>query len=217
MAGSADESTSWNRSGQPDPFPPAVVPDLELVAAVADGSQAALATLYDRYSRRAYSLARRICVDDGIAEDVIQEVFLALWKAPHRFDATRGSFATWILTVVHHRSVDAVRRESNIRRRTAAPMDDEPFGPAGPGADQDALAALTAGQVRTALEALPTDQRKALALAYFGGYTQSEVASLTGVPLGTVKSRMFTGLKRLRTVLAPLLDPSDISSAGNFG
>lgn len=183
------------------------VPDEELVRAVAAGGHPALAALYDRYGRRAYSLARRVCRDDNLAEDVVQEVFLAFWRDPGRFDPARGGFGTWILTLVHHKSVDAVRRESTIRRRTVAVVDDgqEWSGPPGPGADLGALQSMEAGQVRDALGRLPAEQREALALAYFGGYSQREVATLTGVPLGTVKSRMFTGMRRLRGVLGPVL------------
>ena len=186
-----------------------------MVQQVVEGDQSALGRLYDRYGRPAYSLARRICADDGIAEDVVQEVFLAFWRDPTRFDASRGSFGTWLLTLVHHKSVDAVRRESTIRRRTvpAAEDGDEWSAPPGPGADQAALGKVVAGQVRDALGGLPAEQRQALALAYYGGYTQREVAALTGVPLGTVKSRMFTGVQRLRSVLGPLL--GDV--AGDFG
>ena len=180
--------------------------EAQLVQRVTDGDQTALGAIYDRYSRPAYSLARRICADDGLAEDVVQEVFLAFWRDPRRFDPTRGSFATWLLTLVHHKSVDAVRRESTIRRRTvpAAEDGDEWSAQPGPGADQAALGAVVAGQVRDALGRLPAEQRQALALAYYGGYTQREVAALTGVPLGTVKSRMFTGVQRLKSVLGPL-------------
>jgi RNA polymerase sigma factor (sigma-70 family) len=178
-----------------------------LVQRIVDGDQLALGELYDRWSRPAYSLARRICADDGLAEDVVQEVFLALWRAPGRFDPERGSFGTWLLTLVHHKSVDAVRRESAVRRRTVPAAEDgeDWSAPPGPGADQAALGAVVAGQVRDALHRLPAEQRQALALAYYGGYTQREVATLTGVPLGTVKSRMFTGVQRLRSVLGPLL------------
>lgn len=181
--------------------------DAQLVQRVADGDQDALGALYDRYGRPAFSLARRICADDGLAEDVVQEVFLAFWRNPLRFDPARGAFGAWLLTLVHHKSVDAVRKESAIRRRTlpAAEEGEEWSAPPGPGADQAALGAVVADQVRDALGGLPAEQRRALALAYYGGYTQREVATLTGVPLGTVKSRMFTGLQRLRSVLGPLL------------
>ncbi|WP_344428034.1 sigma-70 family RNA polymerase sigma factor [Pseudonocardia ailaonensis] len=196
MAEVADEAES------PQDGRPPGRDDDGLVARVVVGEQAALGQLYDRYGRRAYSLARRICADDGLAEDVVQEVFLVFWREPRRFDAQRGSFSTWLLTLVHHKAVDAVRKESAIRRRTVAA--EEPDA-AGPGADHAALGAVVAGQVRDALGGLPAEQRQALALAYYGGYTQREVAALTGVPLGTVKSRMFTGLQRLRGQLGSLL------------
>ena len=127
-----------------------------------DGDQAALGELYDRYGRPAYSLARRICADDGIAEDVVQEVFLAFWREPRRFDPERGSFGTWLLTLVHHKSVDAVRRESAIRRRTVPAAEDgeEWSAPPGPGADQAALGAVVAGQVRDALGSCPTNNAR---------------------------------------------------------
>ncbi|MCE3554534.1 sigma-70 family RNA polymerase sigma factor [Pseudonocardia sp. RS11V-5] len=186
-----------------------------LVGRLAEGDDRALAELYDRHERRAWSLARRICADEGLAEDVVQEVFLALWRDPGRFDAGRGAFVTWLLTLVHHKAVDAVRREATIRRRTE-PVEDSggAVTPAGPGADQQALGAVVAGQVRDALGGLPTEQRQALALAYYGGYTQREVAALTGVPLGTVKSRMFTGLARLRVALGPIAGDGLVTEGG---
>jgi RNA polymerase sigma factor (sigma-70 family) len=181
--------------------------DVQMVERVVAGDQQALGELYDRWSKPAFSLARRVCADEGLAEDVVQEVFIAFWREPGRFDPSRGAFGSWLLTLVHHKAVDAVRRESAIRRRTVpAAEDGEEWSVApGPGADQAALGAVVAGQVRDALGRLPDEQREALALAYYGGYTQREVATLTGVPLGTVKSRMFTGVQRLRNVLGPLL------------
>ena len=199
------------------PRPPAgrAGADAALVARLTEGDDRALAEIYDRYGRPAWSLARRICADDGLAEDVVQEVFLTLWRDPARFDAGRGAFATWLLTLVHHKAVDAVRREATIRRRTVPVEDtDEAPTPAGPGADREALGAVVAGQVRDALGGLPAEQRQALALAYYGGYTQREVATLTGVPLGTVKSRMFTGLARLRAALGPLAGDGRLADGG---
>jgi RNA polymerase sigma-70 factor (ECF subfamily) len=173
----------------------------------ADGE--ALAQLYQRFGKPCYSLARRICADEGLAEDVVQEVFLALWRDPGRFDPTRGSFATWLLTLIHHKAVDAVRRESTIRRRVVpAPEAGEDWSPTPvPGADQAAMARVAAGQVREALHRLPVEQRQVLALSYYGGHTQREIAALTGVPLGTVKSRMFAGVQRLRSLLDDQLNP----------
>jgi RNA polymerase sigma-70 factor (ECF subfamily) len=177
--------------------------DDSLMERVAAGDQAALGQLYDRYSTRAFSLARRICGEDGLAEEVLQEVFLALWRDPQRFDASRGRFSSWLLTVVHHKAVDAVRREAAGRKRTVPSDFDDDTAPHGPGADQAAMGSVEAAQVREALRQLPEDQRRALALSYYGGYTQQEVAAITGAPLGTVKSRMFNGVQRLRRLLTP--------------
>jgi RNA polymerase sigma factor (sigma-70 family) len=188
--------------------------DEQIIQRVVAGDQLALGELYDRWSKQAFSLARRVCADEGLAEDVVQEVFIAFWREPGRFDPSRGAFGSWLLTLVHHKAVDAVRRESAIRRRTVPAAEDEDWtATPGPGADQAALGAVVAGQVRDALGRLPDEQREALALAYYGGYTQREVATLTGVPLGTVKSRMFTGVQRLRSALGPLL--GDVAS--DFG
>jgi RNA polymerase sigma-70 factor (ECF subfamily) len=196
---------------EPRTHPPGAPVDEELVRGVAAGSSSALAELYDRWGRQAYSLARRICADEGLAEDVVQEAFVAVWRDPGRFDAARGGFGTWLLTMVHHKAVDAVRRESAARRRGERIEDDPTTGTraaTGPGADQAALDAVAAGQVRDALAQLACPQRQARALTYYGGYTQREVAAITGVALGTVKSRVFTGLQRLRALLGPSLDES---------
>ncbi|WP_226352954.1 RNA polymerase sigma factor [Pseudonocardia sp. ICBG601] len=192
--------------------------DAHLVQRIVSGDSTALGELYDRFGRQAYSLARRICDDEGLAEDVVQEVFLAFWCDPPRFDPAKGRFGTWLLTLVHHKSVDAVRRESAIRRRTVPASEDgsEWNAPPGPGADEGAIVALVAGHVRDALDQLPADQRKVLALAYYGGYTQREVAAMTGVPLGTVKSRMFTGVAKLRNLLGPVVGDAGADLAGGL-
>ena len=135
----------------------------------------------------------------------MQEVFLALWRDPGRFDPARGSFATWLLTLIHHKAVDAVRRESTLRRRVV-PAAGEGWSPVA-GADAVALARVAAGQVRAALGRLPVEQRQVVGLAYFGGHTQREIAALCEVPLGTVKSRMFAGVARLRALLSDQLGP----------
>lgn len=186
--------------------------DTELVRRLGEADGSALGQLYQRFGRPCYSLARRICVDEGLAEDVVQEVFLTLWRDPARYDPSRGGFATWLLTLIHHKAVDAVRRESTLRRRmVAAPEAGKDWSPTPvPGAEQVAIARVAAGQVRAALHRLPFEQRQVLALAYFGGHTQREIAVLTGVPLGTVKSRMFTAVQRLRSLLADQLGPDDL-------
>jgi RNA polymerase sigma factor (sigma-70 family) len=201
----ADAPVPPARSAAADPS------DAELLRRVAGGDQSAFADLYDRYCRQAYSLARRVCVDAEFAEDVVQEAFLAVWRTPGRFDPSRGTFAGWLLTLVHHRAVDAVRREAVQRRRTVPGVDEvaERLVRPGPGADDQALVGVVGGQVREALGRLPDEQREVIALAYFGGYTQCEVSALTGLPLGTVKSRTFAGIRRLRGLLASLLGDGD--------
>jgi RNA polymerase sigma-70 factor (ECF subfamily) len=175
--------------------------DGQLVALVAERDAGALEALYDRYGKVAYALARRILADETLAQDVVQEVFLSLWRDAGRFDARRGTVATYLLSVTHHRAVDVVRREQHLRRRRTSEelLELEP-DPA-PGVDAEVALAERRAEVRAALQELPPAQREALALAYFGGYTQREVANLVGVPLGTVKTRMAAGMRRLKDTL----------------
>jgi RNA polymerase sigma-70 factor (ECF subfamily) len=204
-----DRAARAARSAPPGPASAGEASDAELARRLGAADGQALAQLYQRFGRPCYSLARRICADDGLAEEVVQEVFLTLWRDPGRFDPARGSFATWLLTLIHHKAVDAVRRESTVRRRVVpAPEAGEDWSPTPvPGADQAAMARVAAGQVRAALHQLSVEQRQVLALAYFGGHTQREIAILTEVPLGTVKSRMFAGVQRLRALLGDQLGP----------
>ncbi|MGH3548120.1 MAG: RNA polymerase sigma factor [Pseudonocardiaceae bacterium] len=183
--------------------------DAQLVQRLGDADGTALSELYHRFGRPCYSLARRICVDEGLAEDVVQDVFLILWRDPTRFDSSRGSFATWLLTLIHHRAVDVVRKETTIRRQMVTASEaGEDWSPSSvPGACQAAMARIAAGHVRAALHRLPVEQRRVLALTYFGGHTQREIAVLTGVPLGTVKSRTFAAVQRLRSLLTDQLGP----------
>ena len=175
--------------------------DEALVAQVARGDEGALAELYDRVGRIAYGLAVRVLRDERLAEDAVQEGFLAVWRSAASFRAERAKASTWILTLVHRRAVDLVRREE--RRRTE-PLGDEL--PAGSGqesepTDEAAWLRFERERVQAALRQLPDVQREALELAYYGGFSQSELAKRLGVPLGTIKSRMFSGLARLRELL----------------
>jgi RNA polymerase sigma factor (sigma-70 family) len=178
--------------------------DAALVAAVTTGDRQAFTQLYDRYCRQAYSLARRVCVDPEFAEEAVQDAFLALWRAPSRFDPARGGFASWLLTLVHHRSVDVVRRQATHHKHNLFDSDEiaDQAMPAEAGADAKAMSNMVGGLVRKALGELSEEQRQVIGLAYLGGYTQSEVSSITGLPLGTVKSRTFAGIKRLRNLLS---------------
>jgi RNA polymerase sigma factor (sigma-70 family) len=160
------------------------------------------ADLLDRYAGPALALARRIVVDEALAEDVVQETMLAYWRKPSGYDPGRGAFGPWLLTLVHHKAVDAVRRETTQRRIAAAAETMALLQPAtAPDAADLAVDRSTAGSVRSAVAALPPAQRDAILLAYWGGLTQREIAQHTGAPLGTVKTRMLWGMRRLHTAL----------------
>jgi RNA polymerase sigma-70 factor (ECF subfamily) len=175
----------------------ALLSDEAVLALVARSDETALAELYDRFGRVAYGLALRILRDPSLAEDAVQEAFLAVWRTADRFLAERAKASTWVLTIVHRRAVDVVRREE---RRRADPIEDEPH-PAGEATDEEASLRERRRIVQEALAKLPPEQRQALELAYYGGLTQSELAERLGQPLGTIKSRMFAALARLRELL----------------
>jgi RNA polymerase sigma factor (sigma-70 family) len=179
------------------PPPLAHLSDEALLTFVTRSDEAALAELYDRYARVAYGLALRIVRDPSLAQDAVQDAFLAAWRTAAAFDPMRGKVSTWLLTLVHRRAVDVVRRED---RRRAGPLEDAPVA-ASEATDEEAWVREQRRAVQGALAQLPADQKEALELAYYGGLTQSELAARLGVPLGTVKSRMFTGLAKLRDLL----------------
>ena len=173
------------------------ISDEALLARVARGDDDALGRLYDRFGRVSYGLALRVLRDDRLAEDAVQEAFLAVWRNAASFRPERSKAQTWVLTFVHRRAVDLVRREE---RRRADPL--EPAAePAGGSADEAAELRARRETVQRALTQLPEEQRRPIELAYYGGFSQSELAERLGEPLGTIKSRMFTGLKRLRELL----------------
>ncbi|MET0607765.1 MAG: sigma-70 family RNA polymerase sigma factor [Gaiellaceae bacterium] len=175
------------------------VSDEALLSLVASSDDQALAELYDRFGRVAYGLALRILRDETLAQDAVQEAFLAIWRSADRFLAERATASTWILTLVHRRSVDLVRRED---RRRGEPLESagEPAAPET--VEDEATLGFERRVVQEALSRLQPEQREALELGYYGGLTQSELAERLGLPLGTIKSRMFTGLSRLRELLA---------------
>jgi RNA polymerase sigma-70 factor (ECF subfamily) len=163
-------------------------------------AEGSIGELLDGYAGRALALARRVVVDGHLAEDVVQEAFLAYWRNPNAFDASRGTFGSWFLALVHHKAVDAVRRETSQRRRFDAAA--ESLDPETPADVAEIVAGrLADARVRHALEGLPAVQREALVLAYWGGCTQREIALRTGAPLGTVKTRMLAGMRRLHAGL----------------
>lgn len=172
--------------------------DEALVALVARTDELALTELYERFGQTAYGLARRMLRDSALAEDAVQDAFLAIWRTAARFVPERAGARTWILTLVHHRAVDIVRREERRRTEAIDPRDEE----AADSTEEIVWLRFEQDRVQEALRALPDPQREAIELAYYGGYTQSELADRLGEPLGTIKSRMFAGLGRLRELLS---------------
>jgi RNA polymerase sigma factor (sigma-70 family) len=179
---------------------PADHADRDALGRVADGQLNALEELYDRYRTMAYSIAIRITNDAALAEDVVQDAFLGAWRNAARYVEGRGSVKTWLLSIVHHRAVDALRR----RRPTTELPEREDVPPPAltlPDIWPEVSGRLDRDSVRAALVSLSDVQREAIELAYFGGLTQQEIAIRTGTPLGTVKSRMRLGLLAMRRVL----------------
>jgi RNA polymerase sigma-70 factor (ECF subfamily) len=168
-----------------------------LVDLVARSDDLALAELYDRIGAVAYGLAYRILRDEALAQDAVQDAFIGLWRSATSYSPERGKASTWFLTLVHRRAVDLVRRE---QRRRTEPLESAPE-PSGASAADAAWLQLDRERVQGALAQLPDTQREAIELAYYGGFTQSELAERLGQPIGTIKSRMFAGLTRLRELL----------------
>ena len=175
------------------------ISDEALISLVASSDDEALAELYDRFGGVAYGLALRILRDDALAQDAVQDAFLGIWRTADRFLPERAKASTWILTLVHRRAVDLVRRE-NVRR--GEPLEHAPEPAAPETVEDEATLGFQRRVVQEALKGLPPEQREALELAYYGGLTQSQLAERLGQPLGTIKSRMFMGLARLRDLLA---------------
>jgi RNA polymerase sigma-70 factor (ECF subfamily) len=174
--------------------------DRAVLTRISSGDLHALDELYDRYKTMSYSIAYRITSDATLAEDVVQDAFLGVWRNAARYIEGRGSVKTWLLSIVHHRAIDAVRR----RRPTVELPDREEAPPASlqlPDVWGEVSASLDADTVREALRVLSDVQREAIELAYFGGLTQQEISARTATPLGTVKSRMRLGLLAMRRVL----------------
>lgn len=179
-------------SDQPQPS------DDILIAALAGRDLSALATLYDRYGRMAYALAYRILGEPEAAEDVVHDGFISAWRGAASYRTERGNVRGWLLSIVHHRAVDVLRRKTTFR---PAPLEAAEHRAADDDTAEEATRNVEHASVRAALEALPQAQRRTIELAYFGGYTHVELAELMGVPLGTVKGRMRIGLQKLRRAL----------------
>ena len=175
-----------------------------LMRNVANGDASSLEALYDRYVRQCFGLALRLLNNHQLAEEVVQEVFTKLWSRPDSYSAHKGKFISWLLSLVHHRCIDELRRRSNNEARLEDPVTgsllDTELDPAPDPSDQVALREEQVA-VREALGQLAPNQREVLLLAYFGGLSQSQIASRLKQPLGTVKTRVRMGLQKLRTLL----------------
>lgn len=200
--GAADGPRGWSRLSPREPFPIAQLSqhdDHALVRSIAERDQSALAEAYRRHAGVAFGLARRVLNERTLAEEIVQEVFVRLWREPDRYDAARGSLRAFLLAQVHGRSVDLLRAETARRRREE--RDALRSVAERPDLERDVIDLAQGEAIRQALAALSDNERRAIELAYFGGYTYREVAGLLQEPEGTVKSRIRNGLLRLRTAL----------------
>jgi RNA polymerase sigma-70 factor (ECF subfamily) len=177
--------------------------DEELMVLLRDGNTDAFEAVYDRHGRAAFSLAYRMVGDRNVAEDITQEAFLSMWRSRVRFDRERGSVRAWVLGIVHHRAIDALRRNiAHDRRRTSAEgLEERQEAPER--TDVEVARRDEAREVREALQTLPEQQLEVVRLAYFGGFTHTQIAQMLDMPIGTVKGRMRLGLEKMRRALAP--------------
>jgi RNA polymerase sigma-70 factor (ECF subfamily) len=174
--------------------------DEELMSLAGDRDARAFEVIFDRHAARAFSLAYRMCGRRAMAEDIVQEAFLSLWRSGARYDPARGSVRSWLLSVVHNRAIDAFRRESAGERVTVqGELYDEPA--AAELTDAEVVRRDEARQLGAALDELPPAQRQVIELAYFGGFTHTQIAEMLQLPAGTVKGRMRLGLTKMRIAL----------------
>ena len=172
--------------------------DGALLERIVSGDTVAFGLLYDRHSRAAYGLALRILAEPSVAEDVVQDAFLTVWRQGATYGQTRGTVRSWLLAIVHHRAIDYVRRRHDDRQQV---LEDMTLLPDSSDTWEQASRNVDGAHVREALKQLPPDQQRSVLLAYFGGYTHDEIARQLGVPLGTVKGRLRIGLQKMRGYL----------------
>jgi RNA polymerase sigma-70 factor, ECF subfamily len=176
--------------------------DEELMELVGQGDARAFEAIYDRHGGPAFSLAYRMVGNRVIAEDITQEAFLSIWRSRLRYQRDRGSVRTWVLGIVHHRGIDALRRNLVHERRRASAEGIEERHEAPERTDLEAARREEARTVRAAIDELPGEQSKVIELAYFGGFTHTQIAEMLEMPVGTVKGRMRLGLEKLRRTLS---------------
>jgi RNA polymerase sigma-70 factor (ECF subfamily) len=172
--------------------------DEDLMQLVQRGDPRAFELVYDRHSGAAFSLAYRMVGRGNVAEDVVQEAFLSIWRSGARYERARGSVRTWVLGIVHHRAIDQLRRSSVHSKRRASDEGIEDRIESGERTDVEVARRDEAQAIRTAMESLPPEQSHVIELAYFGGFTHTEIAEMLETPVGTVKGRMRLGLEKLR-------------------
>jgi RNA polymerase sigma-70 factor (ECF subfamily) len=175
--------------------------DEELMELVTERDAAAFAVIYERHADAAFSLAARMCSTRALAEDVVQEAFISLWRSSAGYDGERGSVRRWVLGIVHHRAIDALRRGVAQDRRRVSDVGIEEQLEAEERTDQEVGRRDEARELRAALEGLPPEQSLVIELAYYGGLTHSEIAAMLDTPVGTIKGRMRLGLQKLRAQL----------------
>jgi RNA polymerase sigma-70 factor, ECF subfamily len=184
-----------------------VLADEELMQLVYRGNAAAFEVIYDRHADAAFSLALRMCRQRALAEDVVQEAFLSLWRSGARYDRARGSVRTWTLGIVHNRAIDAIRRRAVRDRGVVSDEGIEERIPARERTELEFARRDEAREIREALGQLPEEQSRVIELAYFGGLTHVEIATMLDIPIGTIKGRMRLGLTKMRMALG---DPAEI-------
>ncbi|MBA3326806.1 MAG: sigma-70 family RNA polymerase sigma factor [Solirubrobacterales bacterium] len=189
------------KQSEPGPTELRELADEDLMQLVRRGEAAAFEVVYERHSSASFSLAYRMCGARAAAEDVVQEAFLSLWRSSARYDRTRGSVRTWVLGIVHNRAIDALRRSVVHDRRRASDEGIEERFEARERTDLEVARRDEAHEIRAALGTLPPEQSRVIELAYFGGFTHTEIASMLDTPIGTVKGRMRLGLEKMRAQL----------------
>ena len=174
-----------------------------LVSRIANGEERALTELYDKTNRMVYGLALRVLSEPTLAEDVTLEVYLQVWRTAESYDSARGKVASWLISMTRSRAIDQLRSRQARRLDLEESVDDIPIPATGDGPEEMSIQASQASIIRKSLLDLPADQRRAIELAYFSGLSHSEISARTGLPLGTVKTRIRSGMVRLREMLAP--------------
>jgi RNA polymerase sigma-70 factor, ECF subfamily len=175
--------------------------DEELMQLVRENDSAAFAVVYERHATAAFSLAFRMCGKRGLAEDVVQEAFFSLWRSGARYDSMRGSVRTWVLGIVHNRAIDALRRGVAHDRGRVSDEGIEEYLEAAEHTEQEVGRRDEAREIRAALVGLPPEQSRVIELAYYGGFTHTEIAAMLETPVGTIKGRMRLGLQKMRSQL----------------